>query len=101
MTTKATINISKGLTSSVNPGEVARIQQGRSQAAMREAMSPVEFKHGLLSLCAKPTRPQFIDDETVARHLAAKYIDADVITQSELSEMLRAALGKSQERQQS
>ena len=54
-------------------------------------MSAYEFKYGLLSLADK-SDPSLISETVIARHLAAKYIDADEDVQRDCSEMLRQDL---------
>lgn len=57
-------------------------------------MSAVEFKYGLLRLCDQPEQRSFITDRTIARKLAASYIDADDDTKADCSEMLREDLNQ-------
>ena len=53
-------------------------------------MTPREFKRGILRL-AEPSIA-LVNDEVVARHLAAAYIDADEKTRAACSQMLREDL---------
>jgi len=55
-------------------------------------MSAMEFKYGLFRLCDHPEQQSFITDRTIARHLAASYVDADDQTKTDCSEMLREDL---------
>lgn len=56
-------------------------------------MSPHAFKHGMLRLARHDPSPRsLVDAETWARHLAARYIDADEDAQRDCSRMLRKDL---------
>ena len=55
-----------------------------------EPMAPREFKRGILRL-AEPSIA-LVNDEVVARHLAAAYIDADEEARADCSRMLREDL---------
>jgi len=57
---------------------------------MADAMSPREFKYGLLRLANDS--PELINERVVARYLAAAYIDADKETKRDSSIMLRQDL---------
>ena len=58
-----------------------------------DIMNAAEFKVRLLSLCDR-TQVGFITEETVARQLAAAYIDADDKAKADCTAMLREDLAK-------